>query len=461
MRTSVSSLIPGRLPGNHHIRRMLGAILAFGYAALFLLVITKARFFEAPGLPRRTIGGLFLLKIGAGTVLWYIYTFVYTDRATADIYRYFDDGNIMFQALPGHPLDYLRMLTGIGNDQVHFDVEYYQVMHNWYRQFESNMYNDAHTMIRFNAFVRLFSFGHFHVHTVFACFASTVGLVALYRTFSGRTPGHEGVLIAALFLLPSVLFWSSGVIKEALLLFGLGLFLLNLLGPVRHRYWPVRMLVLVFCVTLLFFLKLYVLLSLLPALIAYLWCQRTQGAQVWLRFGFVYAAFIVAGLNSEHIIPRFSILEAIWVKQRDFIGMAHQVKAGSLVEVTPLEPNAMSFLRQSPHALYMTFLSPFTTWRNGAMGLLSAMENVLVIGLPLLAILWRRPWKAIDKPLLLFATGFCLLLSLVIGWTTPVIGALVRYRVPMLPFLTIAALAVMDPARVPLSKWLRSKAPPK
>ncbi len=432
---------------------MPGALLAAGYAALFLLFVRRSRFFEAPGLPRRTIGVLFLLKIAAGTALWYIYTYVYTDRSTADIYRYFDDGNIMFSAMPDHPLDYLRMLTGIGNDQKYFDVEYYQVMHNWYRQFESNMYNDAHTMIRFNAFVRLFSFGSFHVHTVFACFASLVGSVGMYRVFAERLPLQRNYLAAALFLLPSVLFWSSGVIKESLLTLGLGLFLLNLLGPVRHHRWYERAVVLLFCSTLLFFLKFYVLLSMVPALIAYLWCTATKGKKALLKFTAVYALFIALGLNSEHLISRFSIMEAIWVKQRDFIGMAREVGAGSFVETTPLQPNAASFLQQIPHALYMTFLSPFLAWKNGAMGLMSAAENMIVIGLPLLAVLRRRKWNDIDRPLLFFSFGFCLLLALVIGWTTPVIGAVVRYRVPMLPFVVIAALAIADPQRLPTLPW--------
>ncbi|HNA33060.1 MAG TPA: hypothetical protein PL106_08045, partial [Flavobacteriales bacterium] len=196
---------------------MTGLLLALAYASLFLYAIRKVPFFSAPGLPRRWIGAFLLLKIVAGTALWYVYTYVHTDRATADIYRFFDDGNIMFRALPEHPLDYLRMITGIGNDQKRFDVNYYQVMNNWYRQYEGNLYNDAHTMIRFNAFVRLFSFGHYHVHTVFICFFCTIGLVALYRAFAPLLPGHERAWSLTLFVLPSVLFWTSGVLKEALL----------------------------------------------------------------------------------------------------------------------------------------------------------------------------------------------------------------------------------------------------
>lgn len=431
---------------------MLGALLALGYACLFLYVIRRARFFDAQGLSRRSLGLFFLLKILAGTALWYVYTYIHTDRPTADIYRYFDDGNIMFRALPDHPVDYLRMLTGIGNDQPHFDVNYYQVMHNWYRQYEGNLYNDAHTMIRFNAFVRLFSFGHYHVHTVFACFLCTIGLVALYRAFAPRVVGHERPWALSLFVLPSMLFWTSGVLKEALLLFGLGIFLLAIMQLLRGRS-RIWFLVLPPAIVLLFFLKFYVLLSLVPALCAYVWCSLTGGRRAWMKFAITFGAFLILGLNSDLIYPNFRILEVLYVKQRDFLGMATSVHSGSLVEVTPLEPNIGSFIRQAPHALYMTFLSPLTAWKHGALGLMSALENALLVVLAVLVFRWRRPWAEVDKALLLFCLGYCLLLALVIGWTTPVIGAMVRYRVPLLPFLLLAGMCIADPGRSP--GWLR------
>lgn len=435
---------------------MLGFVLATGYAAVILFAIRELAFFRAPGLSPRVVSAAFLLKVLAGTGLWYIYTYVHVDRATADLYRYFDDGNIMFSALPDHPADYVRMLSGIGNDQPHFDTRYYLVMNNWYRQYESNMYNDAHTMIRLNAFLRLFSFGHIHVHTVFACFLSTIGLVALYRAFVVRMKGHERWLLGALFLLPSVLFWASGVIKESLLMFGLGTFIYTLLEMQRSGVRPWMVVVLPFSAVLLFFLKFYVLLSMVPALIAYLWCRGTGGRRPWFKFAATYAVFIIAGLNSELVYPGFDILEVLWVKQRDFIGLATEVEAGSFVPTTLLEPTLSSFLSQVPHALYMTFVSPFTTWNNGPLGAMSAAENLLLLLILAAAIRWRRRWSEVDVPLLLFCIGFTLVLALVIGWTTPVIGALVRYRVPFLPFLVMACLCIADPARLPL-RWKQQK----
>ncbi|MBK7287757.1 MAG: hypothetical protein IPI95_12040 [Flavobacteriales bacterium] len=277
---------------------MAGILLTCGYVAAFLFVIRRWRFFEAPGLPKRTICALFLLKVAVGTALWWIYTYHYPDRSTADIYRFFDDGNVLFSALPDHPGDYFRMLFGIGNDNAHFNEHYYAVMNNWHRKYDTGYYNDAHTMIRYSALVRLFSFGVYHVHTVFACFLSLVGLVALYKTFIGFVPEMNRALMAGLFLWPSMLFWGSAPIKEALLFLGLGLFLMGtfklIVGPLSWKYIGL----LVFGLLVQLVLKSYVLACMVPGLAALWWCRRTGGRHPILKFAATHtmAALLVLGL---------------------------------------------------------------------------------------------------------------------------------------------------------------------
>src|SRR5690606_25791459 len=132
-------------------------------------------FSAAPHVSLGTLRLLFVLKVLFGTALWAVYTYIYPDRNTADIFKYFDDSFHMYKALGERPLDYVKMLFGIGNDTPEFMQRYYGHMNNWVRQYESNLYNDAHTIIRFNAAVRLISFGEFHVHTVVAALLSMVG----------------------------------------------------------------------------------------------------------------------------------------------------------------------------------------------------------------------------------------------------------------------------------------------
>ena len=121
------------------------------------------------------------------------------------------------------------------------------------------------------------------------------------------------------------------------------------------------------------------------------------------------------------------------------------------VDFPPLANGLIGFLLDIPHALFLTFLSPFQTWHIGAMGLIGAAENLVMLALVPVAILWAKPWRQINIPLVLLCAGFCLALGLLVGWTTPVVGALLRYRVPLLPFWSLAVLAVIDIDKLP--RW--------
>ena len=114
------------------------------------------------------------------------------------------------------------MLLGIGNDTPEFQ-QYYEQMNYWARKIDSNIYNDSHTIIRFNTIVRFFSLGYYNVHTVFICFLSLIGLTGIYKTFIPYLQDKKRELLFAVFLLPSALFWGSGVLKEGLIFFALGL----------------------------------------------------------------------------------------------------------------------------------------------------------------------------------------------------------------------------------------------
>jgi hypothetical protein len=111
---------------------LLEIALTLAYTGLFLLVIRRWAFFRIGSIPAIWIQGVFLAKVLSGFVLSMVYTHYYTDRATADIWKYFDDGLVMFSALREQPLDYFRMLFGMMNDSPHFD-RYYSEMGHWYR----------------------------------------------------------------------------------------------------------------------------------------------------------------------------------------------------------------------------------------------------------------------------------------------------------------------------------------
>src|ERR1700740_1746763 len=158
---------------------------------LFSLLILFFRKKNDTEIPRGAYLTAFLVKILFGFFLTYIYTSYYPDRKTADIYKYYDDARVISNSLSEKPGDYIKIISGIGNDNLYFDTTYYTKMNNWYKRYDFGTYNDNHTIIRFNALVMPLAFGSFHVHTVFMCMISFIGLCALVFVFIRFFPAKK------------------------------------------------------------------------------------------------------------------------------------------------------------------------------------------------------------------------------------------------------------------------------
>ncbi|MEZ4756129.1 MAG: hypothetical protein R2817_04825 [Flavobacteriales bacterium] len=425
---------------------MAGMLLAAGYAALILFLLGRWQGVAVEGLGVRRVSLLFLLKVAAGVALWAIYTYVYPDRASADLFKYFDDGMVMYHALPDAPTDYVRMLLGAWNDTPAFDTRYYRHMNNWYRAFDTGFYNDAHTMIRYNALLGLFSFGQFAVHVVLAAGVATWGSVLLYRALLALAPHGSNALLVGIFLLPTVLLWSSGALKENLLMTGLGAAMWGLCaGPSSAP--TQRAAALMGGIAIMLLVKSYVLLGLLPGALSWALSKGRKG-HAWSSFAVTHGLLLIAVLVMGGITS-MNVPEILARRQTDFVNMAREVHAGSLVDLPELDGSWASLLLAAPHALYMSFLSPLQMFGHGAMGAIAALEGGSVLILVVILVVRQRHGR-IDLPLFLWCASFVLLLGLLIGWTTPVIGALVRYRLPILPFFILGALALRTAQRQPL-----------
>ena len=69
----------------------------------------------------------------AGIGLTLVYTYYYPDRSTADIYKYFDDAQIIASTLPEHPKLYAELITGINDNDPQLE-SYVKQMKNWLLQ---------------------------------------------------------------------------------------------------------------------------------------------------------------------------------------------------------------------------------------------------------------------------------------------------------------------------------------
>jgi len=418
----------------------LGIILTILYFSIFCFVILKSKFFNDDELSKKWFLSAFALKFLFSIILTLIYTYYYTDRSTSDIYKYFDDSKIMFDALKNKPLDYVKMMCGFDNDSAYFDEHYYQRMSFWYRAFNSNLFSDSHIIIRFNAFIHLFSFGHFYVHNVFINFISLLGLTALFKFFKPFFKNNSKVLFYAIFFIPSVLFWGSGLLKEGLILFGLGTLLITIQqGFIKFKWYHI--LLFIVSIVILLYTKLYVLAALSTPMLAYLIYKKIPD-KPFLSFLYAFGSLMAMVSAIVLFTKKYNPFDIIIDKHGEFMRYVQHFPTNSSFDLPQLT-NWFSIIKYTPNAWLNTFIRPYLWESYSPFVLMSSLENLMFVGLFIVLLLF--PKKSNNEWFyILFCLVFVFTLFTIVGLMIPIFGALVRYKVPALPFLAIALLMLID-----------------
>jgi hypothetical protein len=299
---------------------MVDILFCAFYILLFSVLIGRSPAFSLPGLNNRVTLLAFYLKLIFGLLLWFIYAHHYKNRITSDIFKYYDDSKVIFSAIHDHFGDYIKLVFGIddGNPAIH---KYFLQMNSWLNGHESTLYNNSHFIIRLNAIFMLFSGGHYGVHVILMCFLSLWGLCLIYKAFYPYLQSQPYGLFAAVFLFPSVLLWGSGILKEGLVLLGLGLTIyygrLMLNKPVNKKKCAILFIV---GLILLFENKAYVLLCILPCFIAefLIYFISVAKKHPLTTYMLVTVLYLGAGFNLGKINPKYDPLIMISYKQQEF-----------------------------------------------------------------------------------------------------------------------------------------------
>ncbi|HSV88147.1 MAG TPA: hypothetical protein VLH61_05850 [Bacteroidales bacterium] len=409
---------------------------------LLAVSIKHIRFFRnIPALPLSSLIIFFLIKVMAGSVYIFVYTY-YFDPQTADVHRFFNEGMIIYRSLFDNPLDYLRILTGIDASEPHLQV-YYQRLHYWFFPERPPLLNDNRLIIGFNAIANILSFGSIHINSAFANFISFSGLVALYK-FGLKHIKNENIswLKLGVFLFPSALFWGSGLTKEVFILPLLGFFLFYFDKALNGSSLSIRQIFLFSStIFLLLWLKVYVFLLLIPCLIAYFISGKLKRLRPELLFlvisYLVLAVMMMVSLIFLNIDPLAQLAE----RQNFFMKFSVMVDAGSLIHEVYLEPTFQSILAYTPHALLNVLIRPHLFDSTNPLILKAAIENIFIVGM-LAAMAYFGVKNQGFNRIQCLGILFTLLLFIFIGLTTQVYGTLVRLKIPALPLLWISFLSI-------------------
>lgn len=413
---------------------MMAWALPILYFLFCFLLIEKTDFFKISGISLRWIQTLFLVKCLAGLTLWWIYSYHYQYRDTSDAFRYFDDAMVVLALLKTDPDMFFRFLLGFRLDDPAVRPIFDQ-MHGWTSSYSYGIQNDNPTIIRINILIGLFSFGNYHVHTIVMSFLSTIGIVFILKVLSRWDILLSKIFLVFMFTLPNVIFWSSGLLKEAPLILAIGLLVYGLVALNHKRFTALIYLPIV--ISFMFFLKGYVILSMIPAMtffISTLWSRKR-----WQVLTFGGLGLVVIWLLSNAFYPAGDYLYVLQKKQTDFYNVAKMQAAGSVVEMAAIG-DLQEYLLSIPSYLTHAFARPFWNEGEGLFYLVCKLEIVWFVGMFVVATVGLFSVKNIKAfRLICFGWLVFVVLGAVIGSTVPILGAVVRYKVPALFVFSICA----------------------
>jgi hypothetical protein len=143
------------------------------------------------------------------------------------------------------------------------------------------------------------------------------------------------------------------------------------------------------------------------------------------------------------------------------VGRSYEVlldygKTGSTIDIPILEPNAWSMIKAVPMALVNATFRPYPWKIRSPFMALSGLENIMILLLLVLAAFKFQP-DVLRNPIFWVSISFALVIMVLTGLVTPVVGAIVRYKVPALPFLVCSIVALVNTPSI--ERYVLSKFP--
>jgi len=272
----------------------------------------------------------------------------------------------------------------------------------------------------------------------------------------------EKMLALALLFIPSVGFWGSGIVKDSFS-YTFGLVFLSAF----YRLFFMRKIGILNILKLL--ISIYIVLSLKP----YILYGLIAAGFVWL--GFNYIALVKNKLLRTFVFPIImfgiglcgmytltnvaniaggsyqdvdSMLNKAVVSQQD---LKKEYYGGNSFDIGDYDATVQGAASVTPAAIIAGLYRPFLWEANSVVMILSGLENTILLLLTLFVLFRAGPrffFKSLSKePFLIFCFIFSLIMAMGIGLSTANFGALVRFKIPLIPFFLMGWLFILDDYR--------------
>ncbi len=316
-------------------------------------------------------------------------------------------------------------------------------------------------VIRFDALLSFITFGRYApINLIFAAIGFS-GLWKLFLFFYDQYPKMHKQFAVCILFFPTVVFWSSGLLKDTLCIASLGWITYSLYEIKYLRRSILKNLVILsFFTYLLVIIKVYIILAYLPFLILFIILKNMKEVKSSFLKWLVAPALIVlsifvfskvmssfdtelGGYAVDEVTTSISYLNTGLSQKTGQADAASNFNLG-----TEFEPSFIGLIKIAPYAIGATFFRPFIWEASKITQMLAAIESLLLMFFTLFILFKTGPLQFIrtilNDPLIMYCFMFAIVFGVFVGASTINFGTLVRYKIPCLPFYAISLFLVYE-----------------
>lgn len=371
---------------------------------------------------------------------------------------YYPEGYHLYRLILNHPVKNIHLLFTSG---INYDENLLSNPDNINSfKLESNF-----LVTRLVAVICFFTFGRYLLINLFFSLIAYTGIWRLYNFFYEHYPHLHKKLAVTIIYLPTLVFWSSGVLKDPICICMLGWLTYALYNLVEKRVFSFKNIAItIIAAFTLYVVKVYIIVCYLPFFMLYLLLTNIKLLQSKiLKWGIgiviltvsVFGIFELADILKDELgfFALDKITESVKTQQTNFINMADAAESSFSLGVE-YDGSAASLLKMTPAAVVATFFRPFLWESKKLSTLLSSLESLAFMLLTLYVFFRAGPLKffktLFTDNMVFFCFFYSITFAIFVGATTLNFGTLVRYKIPCLPFYVIALFLILE--KVPKKK---------
>lgn len=380
-----------------------------------------------------------IYKVLGGLALCIVYTQYYEGGDTT---AYFTSSVSLYKMLWKEPDIFWKIMSNDLQWEYYYHFDHDMGYPGYYRDPQS------FTVVRYTCLLHFFSFKSYILTTAIVSFISYQGIWRLYMLFCDLYPGLRRQFFFSILVIPSVLFWASGILKDTYTLMAACWFTFSFYKAfIKVEKVFINLVLMVIMATIMIQIKPYVFLALLPGSLIWFTFHRVKDIKNPILKAMLFpvlagAVALVGALAFSTIkdsLGQYSSVEKILdkavVTQND---LKQEYYAGNSFDIGYFEPTVAGILSKFPVATVAGLFRPFIWEARNPVMVISALENLVLLLLSLYLLLRSGPIVfargVASEPLVLFSFLFSITFAFSVGLTTSNFGALVRYKVPSIPF---------------------------